>query len=444
MSTPNRPRSPGGPQRRTALLAAGPPSAAAASRRSCALVTNARGAAEGTRERPARRHRPGRRERRPRGRRVAMRAARQLDRGPAAPLGGPPQPPAIARARDRGGRDRAVHVIAERRVGRRRACRADVRRRHPAHGNDDPPCGRGVPAPPSARPRAARAAATRDRGRGSARLGPCRAERPQDAPSMISRSAGSLAAPSARRHPEPPAVDHEPVDLRHPGVDRQSVRGAPRGRTRSPPGARRPRPTFPPFEPSIEPRRHIVERFACNVPAARPDPVFRAASSRAARAPASPTTSRSGRIRSASRNSTSRPILPLPSRFACRASSATTWYARCGAPRHPRVARCARCRAGLAEQYAEQRHLAAYLPAPVTRIFATLGDRCPQQPPRLIEHARPGERGEREVRHPGRRGPRRALVPTSRAGSSHAPGCSTRATSTAGVALIDVRLAHGR
>ena len=70
-----------------------------------------------------------------------------------------------------------------------------------------------------------------------------------------------------------------------------------------------------------------ASELACRVPAPPSWPVFRAASSSRISAPRhSPSTSRSGRIRSASRTSRSRPSRPAPSRFACRASSET----KCG------------------------------------------------------------------------------------------------------------------
>ena len=134
-----------------------------------------------------------------------------------------------------------------------------------------------------------------------------------------SQAASSIGQPSG-------GVQHGPPDRREPArAARRHARRAARVRSRSRPAGRardRPVPRALRAPRAAQARRRSL--FAWSVPAPPSCPVLSAVrSSRTSSPRHSPTTSRSGRMRSASRTRRARPIPPAPSRFGCRASSRT-------------------------------------------------------------------------------------------------------------------------
>ena len=153
-----------------------------------------------------------------------------------------------------------------------------------------------------------------------------------------SRCARLAAAPVELAHAGTPGRPHHLGDRLAPRASRPAAApGARSGRARSPPARAPPRAAArrPPSAPASRPAAARPRgEFACTVVSEPSWPVFSACSMSSASAPrTSPTTIRSGRIRSALRTSWRIVTSPRPSRFAGRASSRTTcrWRSRSSA-----------------------------------------------------------------------------------------------------------------
>ncbi len=221
-----------------------------------------------------------------------------------------------------------------------------------------PPCPAGRP-PPRARPRPRTAAGARARPDPASSATPSRARTPpRPPPAGRPRLAGPrpergqalgegarLRAPAARRRwrkssrvPAPPATrttsvtdctTRLPSGTRGPGAPPPPARPATCSRTAA---CGRPTPAISASVSIL--RRASTGEFACTVVSEPSWPVFRAWSMSSASPPrTSPTTMRSGRMRSALRTSCRIVTSPRPSRFAGRDSSRTTcgWRSRSSA-----------------------------------------------------------------------------------------------------------------
>ena len=281
------------------------------------------------------------------------------------------------------------------------------------------------------------AASGRRRNRARRRPKPCSCRRP-----ATGTGTGTGTVPSARRRitVPPPSVGRRgartarcPASRRRPSIrSRWSTRSKALTVCRATASGDRPA-----VAPSASSRAGTsASEFACSVPAPPSWPVLSAARSSRSSAPRhSPTTSRSGRMRSASRSSASRPTRPAPSRFAWRASSETTCGCADGELGDVLDEDDALARRRLAEQRREQRRLARAARSGDEQV-ATRGDG-------LAQHGIPAPSSNMPARasaasgNPAARGTRTEMsVPAEETGGRTACTRMPRPsrTSTAGVA----------